>query len=450
MSGVTGEELMRAVKSSEEIMRSMANVGTLSAEASRNIISVMAEAQKLGVEEPAKKIMNATTSMTKLYFEADAQTQAFLFTMANRLGKMDELNSGALLKSRGNLKKMSEAMIGQLSDITGGQIRSMEDLDKLSDAQKQHLSLVLKQTYGMELEEYRKTFQAFEQGGKSLGDKLGDIQKEMNNVNATAEERVLAEKKMKEELMNTGLSFMNRFDEEAKVDGMTFAEAATKAVSKFTKEDSEDLSAAAAQMGIAYSDTMSAAEKWRTAGLITAKQLKAAGGKDFTADLESAMSSGDIARTREILSDMNKEQQKMGIDAKKGVDPLEQMAQSLNEINENIRKMSSGFIRGIIDLIGSSGLMLVAFTSLAGILYGYLPAIGGVLKSLPGLFTSLPTMIGSIPGKLSSVFSGQGVKGMFKGLFGDKEKGEGPHLSTRWGGHVSASASIGGKTVVPR
>jgi hypothetical protein len=101
------------------------------------------------------------------------------------------------------------------------------------------------------------------------------------------------------------------------------------------------------------------------------------------------MSGGDMGRVRELLGEMNKEQQKLGVEQKKGVDPITDIAQTTMEINETLRGMSKGFIRGLVDLMGPLGLMAAFMAPMAGSLWsiaGGLGGAGGIKGMIGGLF----------------------------------------------------------------
>src|SRR5690606_8074316 len=176
-----------------------------------------------------------------------------------------------------------------------------------------------------------------------------------------------------------------------------------------------DLQSLAKEMGMSMT---SATDKWMVAGLSTAKQLKEAGGQDFTANIEKAMKSGDIKATREILSQMSEEQQKLGIEQKKGVDPIEDIAQTVMQINENLRGWFSGPMGEILDALGKYGILALQLTLMASVLWNAFGGGGG------GIF-------GKMLGKIAGLF-GTGEKG--KGLLDAAGAGAGKAGAGKKGG----------------
>lgn len=408
LTGVTGDNLLNSVKTSEQFVKNMANAGTITADATKQIMIMVAEAQKLGIADQMSRVLDAATSTNKLLFESDSKTQSLLYGLAGMQGKVKELQEGTLFNSRSGMASMADGMEKMLERMSGGLLRSFDDIDKLTAEQRTKLNISLKNAFGIEIEEFNKMFKTMKVGSMSLAEQFADLDKEMKNTNLTSDERLKLEKKRADAIMNTGFNFLTKFDEQAKKAGISFADAAEQAVAKMSPDEWADLNTVAQELGMQMNN---ATDAWKVSSMAAAKQLAQAGGKDFTSALSDAMSSGDIKATREILGEMNKEQQKIGISQKKGVDPLEQMAQTLNEINENIRNMGSGIIGKLIDLIGSSGLLLIEF--------------GMVTSSLWNIFGGTGGMMGKILGKFMGTPGGGGDGGILGKLFGKKGGGAG-------------------------
>ena len=177
-TGVTGDELLEAMKSSENILTNLRNQGNLTSSAMNNVIKGAAEAQKLGVGPAFNKIVDALSSTNKFFYEADDKTKSFLYSMANNMGKFDEMSSGTFTQSRSNMKAMGEEMFKMVNGLTqdfGVSLGDWGDLQKLNVDQRKTLALQLKQAYGMEITEIERLAQAMNVSGKSLGDTLDDL-----------------------------------------------------------------------------------------------------------------------------------------------------------------------------------------------------------------------------------------------------------------------------------
>ena len=74
-SGLSGAELKKAMDSSKGILDNMKNTTTLTVQAIKNVTSVMAEAQKLGVTEDVSKLLTAASSSSQLFLNASDKTK---------------------------------------------------------------------------------------------------------------------------------------------------------------------------------------------------------------------------------------------------------------------------------------------------------------------------------------------------------------------------------------
>ena len=449
-TGVTGDELVSAMKSSEKILENLRNQGNLTSSAMASVIKGSAEAQKLGIGPTFDKVMNSLTSTNKLLNETDDATKAFVFSMANKVGKVDEVLAGTFTQSRSNMKSMSEGMLGMLGDMTHifgeNQIKDWGDLQKLTDQQRMQLAIMLKNTTGMEITEYERLAQLTAEMGKGLGDTLDDLSKKMNQSAATAEERALAQKAYDDAIMNSGSSLMSDISENIIKSGGTLegylstlrqksenndatarsalenfnadAEAIAKSMRAAELEksgaDKATIDAALASFSI---EGMSDIEKIQMVGVASAERLQKSASaqglevEDFSSALKEAISSGDEKSFREITERMQEAQQRLGIKEKTDSEPFSQLGQTLKIANEDLRNTIAEVFGNLIDAIGGLGLTLFAVgTAMASLGFRFPNFATNLETNFKLLPESLQNTMLGIRNQFSSVLSGIGTQ----------------------------------------
>jgi hypothetical protein len=391
-TGITGDNLWEAVKASEKYLTNMRNAGTLTVEGTKNIIKMVAEAKKLGVEDQIGKIIDAASGPAKLFFETSKKTQAFLFTAAGSVGKLNELTEGTLLNTRSGSKALAEGYDEVFKRYSGG--KSLDELKDLDPAKLKSINMALHSAFGTSAEEMRREREVHLNSSKSLSENLERISKELDNQNLTVAERNLLEKERSNLVLGQSLSLMGMFDERLGEAGLSFTDALAKGAKDLSEDQEKDLATIGEKFGLDMDDPIN---MFKAASLSTAEELKKAGGKDFTAAISDAImvsqATGDSSGVRELTDEMNKEQMRMAIAEKAAIDPLTNLAQGIKEVNEKILNVTRGILGGFVGI----GIIIAAgFANLAMTLGGGI--IGNKLKEL----------------LLGKIFGG-GVKGGAKG-----------------------------------
>ena len=138
--GLAGAEMDRVLATTNQIVKVMADAGTLTANATQNMMRTTAAMQKYGVESKWLEIANAMASH-KGWADADKNTQRFLFQMINRGARGEEGRTA---------EQGREQMTTQLISGTG-----MEDIrvqQTIARGMKEELTATLKGTLGGDLE----------------------------------------------------------------------------------------------------------------------------------------------------------------------------------------------------------------------------------------------------------------------------------------------------------
>lgn len=125
LTGVTGDNLLNAVKSTKQLVKNMRDYGTLTDRASKQSLQLMATAQKYGREEETRPLLEA---MQGGFFQAGGGIQALLANAAGSRGRLADLQSGQIMNTPGGMKDMAAGLEDVMMRLTGG--RSVEDLQK--------------------------------------------------------------------------------------------------------------------------------------------------------------------------------------------------------------------------------------------------------------------------------------------------------------------------------
>lgn len=401
-SGITGDNLLNVTKSSEKFLKDMRAANTLTASAAKNAFGLRAGAEKTGIGDKADEILSGLSSTTNLYNNINDKTRNLLFGAASAVGKIGELQTGQILQNKSNIKAMKQGTQAIAESIVGA---PMELWNQLDPGQLMAANLRLEQVYGMKVGEFQKFVQVLDDQSKSTGDRLSDIDKQLQNQNLTLEERTHLEKQAKEIAQAEGFDFLNKVDETF-LKGKDFGSSLSSVFSGLSEEARNDLKA----IGADLNDPVTAL---KSISKITAKSIKDAGGMDFTPQLEEAIANEDQQKMRELLSQMNGEQRKLGIEAANNADPMFQVEQTMAEMNDSLRGFVGPAINALLGILGTTGII-------AG--YVALIAANGAIG-----IANLQSMFGNF--SLSNMFGSMGD--WFGGLFGNRDNDNRPNPNPR-------------------
>ena len=331
-TGVTGDNLLKVVQSSEKFVKSMRDAGTLTSQSAKNVMGLMAEAEKSGIGDQMERIVGAASNTYELFMKSGKETQSLMFAAASQVGKVNELRQGTLFQTRDGIKATADGMKNLMT-----QMGWVEDAaSKLGGEELAQLNLRLQSAFGLQAGEVDRLIKSLDDGSKGYAERISDINKKLKEQNLTAEERLNLEKQGKKLAEDKGFEFLNAVEEAAK-GAKSMDEAINKTFAK-NKDMASDLGA----MGVNLKSNMSAMQG---AAMLSAKSIKEAGGKDFTKDIQKALSSGDMGKMREVIQAMHAESRKANVDQKKSLDPMSKMDQTLDLINESIRGFTGPMVR---------------------------------------------------------------------------------------------------------
>ena len=369
-TGITGESLKGVIDSSKEFIDQMRKAATLSATSAKNIIELGANAKKLGVEEEMNSLRKGLSSTNGLLVDAAGQTQTLIFMAASKIGKVQEAINGTLMDSKEGIKEFAGGLRGVLAQFG---VESLEAIDQLGPEAKKVLNLQLKASVGMELGAFRSIIESYEESGKSLGDRLGDINKKMEK-NITLEEKATLMEQQRQMKASKQLEILTALDESSKG-----AQNMNEALAKFG-ERRKDFEKDLKDMGTTWTDETQVARESLEGALKSINQgLVKAGKKELKIDSKSIEEAvKDPSKFRELTAQIVKGEQELATAQKAQLDPISQTNQTLSQINDGIR----GLTQSIISTVMSSivGQLLVVAAVLAGIGYGITQMIGSLVQ----------------------------------------------------------------------
>ena len=371
-SGVTGDNLLRAVKNAEPLIKTMRNMSTLTAEGAKNIIAMQASAEKFDVADQFQEIFKAMGDTNELFMKSSDESKRFLFIMAQQTGTMKQLTSGQLLNDKGAMKQFGAG----ISDLFKRFGVNEDDVanQKLNSEQMRRLNMQLQAVTGKTAYELIQFDKAIKEGAMSFSEQIDSVTASLQDVNSSEEEKLQLNQKLNNLYKTEAFGRLTEFSKARDMNkGASIEDIASK-----LNFDPKLLEKTETQNG-------TGTDKLRGSMKLLADQIKAAGGTDLTKDIESAFSKGKAGDIKDVIGKLNDGQQKISAkDATKSAGPLADMAFEIAKINEGIRQTTSPLIGSLLSIVGSTGLMVAYLASMAASAWmaGGGNPFGGLLGSL--------------------------------------------------------------------
>jgi hypothetical protein len=355
-TGLTGENLKKAVSESGNFVTNMKNAATLTASAANNVLEIVANAQKLGVSKAVTPLLEAATSSANLIMNSSQQTQALLYNAAGSMGRIAELQQGTLLRSKQGIKDLGQGMENVLKQFG---VDSLEAVEHLPDEMKMKLNIQLKAAFGVELGELTRTIEATREAGKGLSERLDEINKK-RQLNLNLEEKNALLQQETSLKTNAALSALTGLSEAAKG-----AKSMDEALSRFEKRSGEFAADVAAFGGDASSSGKIAESSLKEAVKNLDKELTKIGEKTSgvsEADIAAALKEGP-EQFQLVMDRINKANQTLATAQKAAVDPVTQTAQTLEKYNEYFKDdYAAPMLEYTKGIFGATGAMAIAMT----------------------------------------------------------------------------------------
>jgi phage-related protein len=440
MTGVTGDELLGAMKSSEGLLKNLKNQGNLTTGSAKALIQIMAEAKKSGTEETTGRVLEALTSTNKL-LNADAQTQNLVYSVAGRMGpeSTQKALSGTLMETREDRNAFANNLMGIFGDFTNGAVRSLADFDKLDEKQRMQLTLRL-QSMGLEIDEAKELYKQLKKSSAPMKERLAEIDQIANSPFATDQEKKLAKQQKSELYMSESMGSLSKFREKSSKMGVDQALSELSMDKDFQAQmkDFSGMSGALTdsmkrQFGLSGSEAqiqsqmagMKDEKKLELSSLISANQAanvakeKGIEYKDFGPDMAKALERGDGKAFSEAYDNFITERKKLDTQLEADTDPTKALTKTMSELNETIRNYTSSLVGGLIDLLGALGLFAAQLGFQASALVNTFGGVSGISNLFMGLMDSENYFLKQFGKEFSESFtSGKGglVSSSFAGI----------------------------------
>lgn len=390
-TGIVGDNLLGVVKSSEKFLETMKSVGTLTEQSAKSVISLLAEAEKLGVGNQMQRMLEGTQEGVKLMFnELDKNTQTYLFNVAGSVNRGQKMMQGDWLNTKQGKKEFAQGQENVLRGMGRGTGISsnltFEDVKNLTREQYTKLDTAYYGAYHKHLGDVEREYEATKQSSKTIGERIKDLNKSLKDQNMTADERLNIEKQINHMTRDAGSDILTALSDSAKsatsIDA-AFGDAQKK--NRITVDQLNDLKS----LGM-DTDKMSPKQIAMETAKMTAKSIKAAGGKDFTKELQRAIARDDMVGFRTTMEKMERTQKELGIKERTSLDVISGIEQLIKEINDNLRRFVGSWLMRSLQFIGKMGLIAggIALMLKCGIFSGPggLCGIGGTMKNMWGWF----------------------------------------------------------------
>jgi hypothetical protein len=357
-TGLTGENLKKAFEATKPFIKSLQNAATLTASSAQNVMNVVAESQKLGVEDSVAPLLKSATSTVELIRNSSQEVQAFLYNAAGNVGKIQELQYGIITRSKKGMKDLAKGMEMVLQDFG---VRSLEEVENLPDEVKFRLNLQLKGAFGMELGEMTRTIEAFKEAGKGVSDRLNEINAK-RQLSLNMEEKAALAEQERQLKAKAAMDVLTGFSEAAK--GAQSMDIAFSNFSRRAGDFREEIQAFGGDLGSMQGGLKSALMA-ATSNLNEA--LKKQGEKEISIDaseIEAALK--DKKQLNVLIDRIEAGNNKLQNAQKAATDPTLQTARTLEAYNDYFRNSYSGpLLQGILSIVGFSGIMATALTFIA-------------------------------------------------------------------------------------
>jgi len=345
-SGVTGDNLMRAAQASEKILKHMRDARGLTVDASRQVMGLLASAEKLGVADEMTRIMEAGASATQFYLHASQETRLLMIQIANEMGKLHELTTGEFFTGEGASRDMAEGIERMIKRITGV---TVDQLDQLSAEQRRSYNLIFERLVGMELGVLERIHQAAVDHQKTYMERITELSDMLNNQRLTFDEQIQIQQDLLRLQTTEGLKHLTTLEGILRDDSLI--QGYQRMYQSMSDQQRQDLRNFLGTQGRVLGDSISAT---RAMLMQTSKHLEEAGGKSFAREIDRALRISDpdrqAAAIREVVQDMTKQAEELGVAQKQATDPITELAYNINKLNDLLSQYSASWSNMLLEV----------------------------------------------------------------------------------------------------
>jgi phage-related protein len=189
-SGLTGQNLVNAVKSSQSFLDSMRKAGTLSGQSAKNVMSLVASLQKKGVLDEGGALLQSMMDPTDILRGEGGMQGSIAAGAAMEGGVLTEFLNGTLSQSRDGMNKFAGGLQSSIEKMFNV---DLDNLDLIPPEKRAVIEATLKQIGIQSLDTFKKIVDGIHESNKPLGQTLTDYEALMKKSSAAAKDMTMSE-----------------------------------------------------------------------------------------------------------------------------------------------------------------------------------------------------------------------------------------------------------------
>jgi hypothetical protein len=397
-SGLSGEAMKSVVDKSKELAKQLQSMGTLTVDANKNSLSILAEAKKLGVDDQSAELLKGMGGMNAMM---KSQHRTLIANAADASGTMADIMAGTIMDDPEKLKKFGDGLKAVNENILNNDIeakykvRSYADLKALAisartdENAKQALMKInlAAQQQGTTAEAMLKLPETFEKGTRTTQEKLAELNADHTK---TIEQKTKLKNQIEESAQSSLIAKLSETVNYSKGN-------LDDALANFKIAGGKELEGMGADAGGLLSKSLEA----------TNARLAAAGEKPLALDqkaLDKALASGKKGELQEVIATLQEGQSKAAAAEQAMNNPVDRSARSLKTIEDTI----VGWGTGILGSISGALVKLGAIVPLVGTILTTIIAIKAMAKAkeVAANLSTASSMTPAPPPRLSGPTSG--------------------------------------------
>lgn len=365
-TGVTGDNLIKVAKTSEQIMKSMKDAGTFTTDYGKNITRILAEASKVGASDTAKNILDILQG--GLAFGGGDEGLKNFLTLAGADAGGDILNKMILGKklNPNEFKGFAKGIENTIQDIIDSVAPKGTKFENLNVDQREAVAFQTKARFGdnVKVEAMLNAVDAIRKGSRTFSEILEDLtQQEKDTLSAKKKEQIEQEKNLL--ITHESIDLFSKYNDLLKIQ----AKGGPNAFKQFmklpgTKESLNALNVKGEKEAEVLESLLQPIIDDLNRKIIDDDQLfKNVGGLFGEDDVKKALAGGNKG-VQALLDDIESTQKQIAIQQKANLDPVKKLEFSVDKLSGAVQILASELlvklhkpIMELIDQFDKSGLL---------------------------------------------------------------------------------------------
>jgi hypothetical protein len=380
-TGLTGVNLTRAVKASDNLLKSLRNAATLSAETARNFALAKAVGEKTGVGDEVDSILKALVSGTDFLSNADEGIKNILAVATGRSfgpGLFQDILFGKG-GNRENINKIGQSFKELVIDLTkevgGVRIKSLDELAALPANVRFQVDNALSQLSRgkVRIGNIGLIADALTKAGQSFSSQIAELDRTIFSSIATEQEKILAKQQKEQAILTENFRIQTSIAESLKNSGGGNLANSIEAAIQRLSSDIPNFQGQLRSMGVVASTGIDVVRQSLENTFDSLSTQLTRLGKESSLklkkeDISAALADQTGKKYRQLLADLNEASQLLTTSQRASTDPITQLTKEIKELNASIRGLTGKGLFDFINRIEKSGLLLITFSAGLGTL----------------------------------------------------------------------------------